>query len=98
MQGPSNWQTKFRLPVNGRREAMAVSLKKQALETEKAASQAKEPGLQKGPNTTRKPAMTGAVRRLNAGKDAAASGHKGKAAAATRSKARAENRRQAGKD
>ena len=77
---------------------MAMSLKKQALKIEEAASQAKEPDLQKGPNTTRKLTMTGAVRRLNAGKDVKASRQKSKAAAGTRSKARAEYRRQAGRD
>lgn len=97
MQGLFYWQAVFRLPVTGCREAMAVSLKKQALKTEEAASQAKEPGLQKDTNATQKPTMTGAVRRLNAGKDAAASVRKSKGAAGTRSEARAEHRRQAGR-
>ena len=78
---------------------MAVSLKKQALETEKAASQSKEPGLQKGGAImSRKLILTGAERRLNAGKSVAASGRRRKKAAATESRARAEHRRQAFKD
>ena len=77
---------------------MAVSLRKQALEAEEAPSQPKEPDLQKGPNTARKVMLTGAERRLNAGKGVAAPGRKSKAAAARKTRARAENRRQAHRD
>ena len=77
---------------------MAVSLRKQALETEEAPPQPNEPDLQKGPNTTRKVILTGAERRLNAGKSVAALGRKSKAAAARNPRARAENRRQAHRD
>ena len=87
-----------KLSGHGCREAMAVSLRKQALETEEAPSQADEPDLQKGLNTTRKVILTGAERRLNAGKSVAAPRGKSKAAAARKTRARAENRRQAHRD
>ena len=77
---------------------MAVSLRKQALETDEAPSQSKEPDLQKGPNTARKVILTGAERRLSAGKSVAAPGRKSKAAAARKARARADNRRQGHRD